>query len=515
MADNDPTHRRNPSTPQSIPLQNLIRPEVENDDETPTPPSRRRTLSDRGRTLRPRESIVGRRSSFRSSYVPIDERSPSPPLQRNSPSPRTLTTSPPGTLAPLEHDDAEFSPIADGGSFQEAMGFAGLSYEGERTQDMGHTVAPSRADRRNLPILRTTTSSSPDSQENDHEIPLGGHDYFSPEIEDTVPLTDPGHLRPSDASNRDPWTPTGQRHDRDRNSFRGSWPSGRFLSPRSSGQRLGDDLQDVEPGLRTPNSSQSRSPSRRKRSLSPSSAESPLHRAGTMVRKISQRVVNLSNEPELVGRSTRRRSSLNHTHIDPPPLISENAEYAHDGTASVKSAPSEKSHSPILDSAEPPLPIPEPNPLKGRSLGIFPPNSPLRLKLCELLVHPATEPFILVLIVIQTILLAVDSSRSVAHDQRSSEWGQGPSRWVDFALLALFSIYTIEIIIRIIVSGFIINPTEYSTIDRHLGFRRAVLNKANELFALHRKPAVKLVGTTFPPQQPGILRSFTAQNLHD
>ncbi|KAK4999616.1 calcium channel protein, partial [Elasticomyces elasticus] len=511
MADSDPSHRRNPSTPQSIPLQDL-NPEIENDDESTTSQSRRRTLSGRGRTLlRPRESLVGR-SSFRSSYVPIGERSPSPPLQRNSPSPRTITTSPPGTLVPLEHDDAEFSPIADGGGFQEAMGFAGLSYEGERMQDMGHTVAPSRADRRNLPALQTTTSSSPDSQENDQEIPQDGHDYFSSEVADTVPLTDPGHLRPSGASNRDPSTPTGQPHDRDRNGFRESM---RFLSPRHSGPRLGDDLQRVEAGLRTPDSSQSRSPSRRKRSLSPSSAESPLHKAGTMVRKMSQRVVNLSNEPELVGRSTRRRSSPNHAHVDPPPLISENAEYANDGTASVKSAASEKSHPPILDPDEPPLPVPEPNPLRGRSLGIFPPNSPLRLKLCELLVHPATEPFILVLIVIQTILLAVDSGRSVYDHQRSSEWGQGPSRWVDFALLALFSIYTVEIIIRIIVSGFIINPTEYSTIDRHLGFRRAVLNKANELFALHRKPVVKHVGTTFPPQQPGILRSFTAQNLHD
>ncbi|GME60181.1 Ion transport [Neofusicoccum parvum] len=65
----------------------------------------------------------------------------------------------------------------------------------------------------------------------------------------------------------------------------------------------------------------------------------------------------------------------------------------------------------------------------------------------------------------QTVLLAIDSARDVYKYPRSSHWG---TTWIDYFLLALFVIYTIEIIIRVIVSGFIINPVEYSTINRQI-----------------------------------------------
>lgn len=50
-----------------------------------------------------------------------------------------------------------------------------------------------------------------------------------------------------------------------------------------------------------------------------------------------------------------------------------------------------------------------------------------------------TEPCILILIVCQTILLAVDSASNVYDDPRSKSWG---TSWIDYALLGLFIIYT-------------------------------------------------------------------------
>ncbi|KAG9802751.1 calcium channel-like protein subunit Cch1, partial [Aureobasidium melanogenum] len=141
------------------------------------------------------------------------------------------------------------------------------------------------------------------------------------------------------------------------------------------------------------------------------------------------------------------------------------------------------------------------------------PDSKLRLKLADFLLHPFTEPFILVLIVFQTILLAVEARNNVNNDPRSQRFG---TTWIDIALLVLFIIYTIEIAIRVIVSGFIVNPIEYSTIDRKVGLRTAVMRKANDMFALHRKPSVRNLNPLpplTPGPQPGILRSFTTNTM--
>ncbi|KAG9616542.1 calcium channel-like protein subunit Cch1, partial [Aureobasidium melanogenum] len=175
--------------------------------------------------------------------------------------------------------------------------------------------------------------------------------------------------------------------------------------------------------------------------------DSPFHRAGDMMRKMSMRVVNLSNEPEVAERMIRRKSSVGHSS-----RISEAPEFGSDGPP--RSPVSEKMPSPMLRPADQlNSAAHEPNPFRGKSLGIFPPDSKLRLKLADFLLHPFTEPFILVLIVFQTILLAVEARNNVNNDPRSQRFG---TTWIDIALLVLFIIYTIEIAIRVIVSGFIV-----------------------------------------------------------
>lgn len=158
------------------------------------------------------------------------------------------------------------------------------------------------------------------------------------------------------------------------------------------------------------------------------------------------------------------------------------------------------------------------NPLRGRSLGIFAPDSPIRTKLCDFLCNPFIEPAILILILLQTILLAVDASEDI-FDEESNFPGYNPRQfghsWIDYAILGLFCIYTAEIIIHVIVSGFVLNPQEYSTINRSQGWRMALLSRARRLFALNHSDNAKdgPHSYTMGPEQPSIVRTFTMQPL--
>lgn len=242
-----------------------------------------------------------------------------------------------------------------------------------------------------------------------------------------------------------------------------------------------------------------------------------------MLRMMSQRVVNLSNDTAMVEQSLRRKSSVRSSRMDGPPSLPAMTDYAHDGPAQDQpdpGTPLEKvsSISSIQEIRETPL-SPKfskvhTNPLRGKSLGIFGPENGLRKGLCEVLVHPLTEPVILVLIIAQTVLLAVQAAPSVFNDPRINDTGISK---IDYALLALFMLYTIEVIVRVIVSGFIMNPEEYSTLDRSKGLRKAVLEVAQSFFALERREPERKPSLT-PQVQPSIIRSFTGMSnaaFHD
>jgi len=149
----------------------------------------------------------------------------------------------------------------------------------------------------------------------------------------------------------------------------------------------------------------------------------------------------------------------------------------------------EEGESPV---EKPPSPVDQPlhteqwrlhaNPLRGKSLGIFSPTSRIRTAFCDALVHPAVGQIVLGLIIIQTVLLAVESAPSVFSKPREMRFGL---TWFDWALFGLFTVYSLEIAMHIVVSGFIINPVEYSTINRGIGFWKAFTIKFNSLFAVH------------------------------
>lgn len=306
--------------------------------------------------------------------------------------------------------------------------------------------------------------------------------YHHHQVSDRTPLTNERFLQPISGSHLN-MTPASE-HSR-------------------TGSRLGDDL--TENGrARRPTSTMS------SRSLSVNPSASPLLRAGTIVRKMSQRVVNLSNEPDPVERDMRQERQdreereSKEARMQEPPSLPAMQGYAHDGR-STSPLPFEKARPSVSTEAISNQWQPPPNPLKGKSLGLFGPESWLRLRLCDMLVHPITELIILLLIVIQTILLAVDSSRSIQYNKRPRKW-QSP--WVNYGLLVLFMLYTVEIVARVIVSGLVKNANEYSTVDTGLSRTAALRERVQLFFGPQRQSSTRAAANRADPGQ-SILRSFT------
>lgn len=494
MSHSDPNHRRS-HTHQSIPLQDLNRPPDEDDGTVPQ--QHRRTLSDRGRNLfRQTGAIAG--GHFRDSqYAPIAETSPSPTRHALRPQLNTNVGSGQGGIRRVEEDDIG-SPI-DAGAFQAAIGFGmDMNFQGDTSPPLTPPIPTPASSEHSYGQHGQTPyqdTSTPEEQ-----------GYFSPVYDDTARLTDTQHLQPFSGA-----APSLSPQAQDRSSVQ----SVRFLSPGdvSPVARHGESIGHVEAATDNLRDSMGR-----KRSLSPGQIPSPLNRAGTIVRNMSQRVVNISSDSQVAERTLRRKSTV-HARLQGPPSFPALPEYATDGPSSP---------SPSTTGEKPPSPVVRtrrlsgqwqrpPNPLRGKSLGIFSASSRIRMKLCDVLVHPATEPLLLVLIVVQTVLLAVDARKQAKYDPGTVNTIHEFTPY-DYALFGLFIIYTIEVIVRIIVSGFIINPVEYSTINRKVSLRDAVMMKINRLFGgPERQSSQRRSGTNDDPrepQQPSVLRTFTTAQMH-
>lgn len=487
------THRRS-QTQQSIPLQDLNRPP--DDHDAPAPQQHRRTLSDRGRNLLRQTGGIATGQYRSPEYAPIAEVSPSPTRR---PQLDTSTTAGQSGIRRVD-DDGVDSPI-DAGAFQAAIGFGmDMNFQGDTSPPLS-------------PMIPTPASSQKSYHPYNQDpyaqrAPSEDHGYFaSVDIDDdTARLTDARHLQPISGAANNPSPAPGERS---------SFQSVQFLSPggTSPGGRYSGDVGQAE-------SATGLSPSRsRTRSLSPGTLGSPLHRAGTIVRNMSQRVVNVTNDSDVAERHIQRKSTLHQSQR--PSSLTALPEYMTDGpTSPGPKTPIEKPPSPIIRSRRPSVQWHKPpNPFRGKSLGIFPADSTLRLKLSDILVHPVLEPILLVLIIVQTVLLAVDARSKAQYEPGHVKELDGFSA-IDWVLLGLFTIYTIEVIVRIIVSGFIINPVEYSTINRQVGLREAVFTKANQLFGgPQRQPSQRRGGTKTDttlggPQQPSVLRTFTTAQMH-
>jgi voltage-dependent calcium channel len=493
MASNGQQNPRNPLTPpQSIPLRDLTRPpdiaDIEYGGEGST----------RGRSLLSGGARPNSSTNYGTRYERLEDVSPSPTereyLHMGMPPP-------PRILEPMDEDHG--SPIENPAAFQAAMGFEGFA---------GIDIGSSSIPRSTAPGTRNSDLSDSDFMSPYAQPYSDPNDTYFHHIEsDRTPLTDAEYLQPISGAQIE--SPAGQSHDRSSfQSVRVDTPDPQPRLPRVS--RLGDDLPGVEGPDRIWHSGgnsfgDTLSPVDRRTSRSQSAAESPLSRAGSIMRAMSQRVVNLSNEPEPPEMVFRRKASVSEEASFggfPTEHITDNGAPFQPQTPGL---PVEKELPRIYEQQAPlKKPWPETNPFRGNSLGIFPPNSPIRIWLCDFLVHPLTEIAILVLIVLQTVLLAIESSTDDYTSPRYHPWGESS---IDYAMLALFAIFTLEILIRIIVSGFFFNPAEYSAIDKEKGVKAALATKYNRIFGPQRQASVRRPRGAEPnPFSSTFARSLTA-----
>jgi hypothetical protein len=355
------------------------------------------------------------------------------------------------------------------------------------------------------------------------------HAAFSPEADD-VPLTDPKNIQPLSGS---PFSTNGRRHKR--SPFHNV--SFSLPGPQPRVTRLGDDLEIPET-RQSPSKTTGYGQDDRLSPRSPSTATA-LSRAGSIVRAMSQRVVNLSGETEIIEESARREASLQTARRASRRSRAQSVEEEPESDLSSLDEESEPQIRRKVDPLGPgrnysgknpatqaekamryfggapehpwgPAGSGPPNPLKGKSLGIFSAESRIRNVLCDILVYPLTEPAILLLIVVQTVLLAVSGSTSAysPENDRLSGWSSKP---IDLAMLTLFIIFTFEIVARIIVSGFIFNAAEYSNGDGTRSFWKVIVDNYSAIFAPQRQASIRAsrVGTAF--SAPQLFRSFTGK----
>ncbi|KAK8089123.1 calcium channel subunit cch1 [Apiospora hydei] len=424
-----------PPSPQSIPLQNLARPPGEHDQDV----AGRSTGATAPTGLQPVQRI--------------SPPSPSPSMQRNSELPGLMTyweqpqggQQEPGTSRPGHVGSTPSSPIDPA-----ALQFA-LPPEIHPPHPSPGQSSPNLLN----PYAMQTTY---------YDEPSGG-DYFD---SDSAPLT--ASAQPISGAHT-----TRLSESQPRSSFQTVSDLDGAQSPKPRDTKmLGFDLgPDFE--------------SNKHRSY----GNSPYAHGQAM----SQRVVNISGEAETLEQQQQRRSRSRSPSADgrrsqlPPDFMGDTSYQSQ----VYPTTPLEKAGGDRFTFAPEPPMIPRrpmPNPLKGRSLGIFSPDNPIRKRLCDVLVNPYMEPFILILIVLQTILLAVEAAPNV-HE----EGNHRPERWggnaIDWAMLVLFIIFTIELIARIIVSGFVLNATEYSTIDRGKGVKKLVSERYEAVFKPQRQKSVK------------------------
>ncbi|KAL4905983.1 hypothetical protein BDW74DRAFT_14980 [Aspergillus multicolor] len=382
-------------------------------------------------------------------------------------------------------DGANQFNVEDPGAFAAAMSSVGLGFEPSEFQ---HSPPSASSLGRHA---RVESESDMDLVHIDSVDPHEAEHYLTPSetYPDTTPLTSIRHVQPISGASI---TPSGSRDP-------SNAPSVRF-DDSHMGSRLGDDLHNMESGYsgRRRAESVSRDGGR---SLSPSVSGSALMRASSMMKSVSQRVVNLSNEPEVVERSLSRDSHKS-SRMEAPPSLPTLTDYAHDAP-STSSFSEQSSREKSVDSkAWKDLS----NPLRGKALGLLSPDNPIRMWLCDVLVHSFTEPFILVVIIIQTILLTIESAQSQWSQPRREFWGMDR---MDYPYLIIFIIYTIELIAKILVSGLFFNPVEYSTIDRSKGIRTALMEKGKNLITPQRQFSTRKSSAHSEPQQASILRTFT------
>ncbi|KAJ6472696.1 Ion transport protein-domain-containing protein [Mycena vitilis] len=122
-------------------------------------------------------------------------------------------------------------------------------------------------------------------------------------------------------------------------------------------------------------------------------------------------------------------------------------------------------------------------PIRGRTLGFLGPTNKLRLACFNFLVYPWTEPIILVLIILNAVLLTIQSSRSLTLTDPPTRYKGYFHSWEDTVLFGLFVVFTLEACARICVSGLLFDP-EGSSLNLPAAGEKATAAPPPETIAL-------------------------------
>ncbi|GAA5821176.1 hypothetical protein JCM11251_004500 [Rhodosporidiobolus azoricus] len=331
--------------------------------------------------------------------------------------------------------------------------------------------------------LASSTYPGRTSLDDDHDNIFGANHHVSSEDEEEAEARSP--LHPTHFPHNTSSTP----HDRrrsvvpaastsrlGRSPFLAPLSPSKLFSPRSGGAEgsggatdtsngsLGHGWQELSPA---------RSPSRAESGLPKSSSGSGLSRKGTLsamaggLRRMSVRVVNLNGaaadeEDEVATDTTtnalsRSPSSLRGTRrtSSAVPGLGDD-----DGNSGVKDVLDEEGHlnhsggscHGSQDKDQAPY-----RQLRGKTLGVFGPENSARRACAAVLTSAWTEPTILVLIILQVVVLTIQSSYNVYKHPRP-QTGYFHT-WEDYTLFAIFVSFSVEIVARIVVTGLVINPT--------------------------------------------------------
>lgn len=357
MAPGSGGNSQRSSSPEPIPLQDLSRPRAERQDvgEGLSPsPSRSRSLL-RGGNL---GAEIGRRISTHRARRSYDRvREDSPPQFSSPPIPAV-----PDLAVPHYEDErrSELPTIVEA-----KQGF---------TEALGDEVRRGSW----LPRRSANEPVSPWVASDDEDLPGTFPSLELSREDDIACLTDPSNMQPISGFSG------GHKKQLSGHSMK--------FAPGSS---LGDDLHSAEEGFGGGAGTRSRSglvatrsgSLSKNRSLSPGA--SPVRRVSVAVQNMAQRVVNVSNDPETVVQTLRRRSSSK-SHRDAPRRPSVPAIEIHQLDDMEPSDVEEKPTTPLRRFN---LPNGRPwhvqsNPLRGNTMRIFSPANPLRLFLCDILIHP-------------------------------------------------------------------------------------------------------------------------------
>ncbi|WVQ72778.1 hypothetical protein IAR50_002338 [Cryptococcus sp. DSM 104548] len=191
-----------------------------------------------------------------------------------------------------------------------------------------------------------------------------------------------------------------------------------------------------------------RSPSKPYETSSNLSRRSTLRNVSSSLRKASVRVVNIMG-------TEKRRERLG-SDDEGEEILQDDME---DGDVGMKDLGRDRQDG-MVPEPRPPLLLEEDRPsqygrLRGRTLCLFGPHSRIRKAMDSLMRYPWTEPLILVLIIANAVVLAIQSAPALNEPREDDGYFQS---WEDYTLLAFFILFTVEMFARILVTGLLLDP---------------------------------------------------------